>query len=166
MYKCKCTTHLLNAPQPSHIRAVIAARNMPHEKMSFQSSLETFQCQFCVCDIIGQRVSHDRSEDTEASCAKIMRPGLRYGKVTEVSLCSGSKVGSGPNSRNGDARLTEICWATAMVRVSNEGCNFEGDAWMNDEPGKFIPEHRRDVIILIIIVLLLIIILMLYGMKY
>ena len=40
--------------------------------------------------------------------------------------CSSTKVG--PDFRDGDAGSTEIRWAAAVERISNEGCNFENDA--------------------------------------
>ena len=61
----------------------------------------------------------------EASWSEATRPGTRCG---EVSSCSRTKVGSRPDFRDGDAGSTEIRWAAAMERISNEGCNFENDA--------------------------------------
>ena len=112
--------------------------------MRFQSSLETFQCQFWIYNVIGQRVPYDRSGDMKASWPEATCPGSRCG--IEVSSCSRMKVGSGPDFRDGDAGSTEKCWATAMERVSNEGCNFENDALANGKPMKLILEHRREVI--------------------
>ena len=102
-----------------------------------------FQCQFWIYNVIGQRVPHDRSGDTEASWPEATRPGTRCGKV---SSCSRTKVGTGPDFRDGDAGSTGIRWATAVERVSNEGCNFENDALADGKPMKLIPEYRRDVV--------------------
>ena len=73
------------------------------KQASFQSTLETFQCQFWIYNVSRQRVPHDRSGDTEASWPEATRPGTRCGKV---SLCSRRKVGSGPDFRDGDAGST------------------------------------------------------------
>ena len=75
------------------------------KKVSSQSSLETFQCQFWIPNVIRQRVPHDRSRDTEASWSEATRPGTRCG---EVSSCSRTKVGSRPDFRDGEAGSTEI----------------------------------------------------------
>ena len=56
------------------------------------------------------------------------RPGISCGKV---SSCSRTKVGSGPDFRDGDVESTEIYWPIgpqALERVSNKGYNFENDA--------------------------------------
>ena len=45
------------------------------KRVSFQSSLENFQCQFWVYNVIGQRVPHDWSADTEASWPEATCPG-------------------------------------------------------------------------------------------
>ena len=111
--------------------------------MSFQSDLETFQCQFWICNVIGQGVPHGWSRDTEASWPEATCPGSRCG---EVSPCRRTKVGSGRDFRNGEAGSTEICWAMAMEWVPYEGCNFENDALADGKPVKLIPKHRRDVV--------------------
>ena len=111
--------------------------------MSFQSSLEMFQCQFWICNVIGQGVPHGSSGNTEASWPEATCPGSRCG---EMSPRRRTKVGSRPDFRDGDAGSTEIYRATAVERVSNKGCNFENDALADGKPMKLIPEHRRDVV--------------------
>ena len=91
--------------------------------MSFHSSLEMFQCQFWIYNVIGQGGPHDRSGDTEDSSSEATCPGTRCG---EVSSCSRTNVGSRPDFQDGDAGST----ATVVARVSNEGCNFENDAYV------------------------------------
>ena len=70
-----------------------------------------FQCQFWICNVIGQRVPHDRSGDTEASWPEATCPGSRCG---EVSQRPSTEVGSRPDFRDGVAGSTEICPTTAM----------------------------------------------------
>ena len=68
--------------------------------MSFQSSLEMFQCQFWICIVFGQGFPHSRSGDTEASWPEATFPGSRCGD--QVSPCRRTKVGSRPDFRNRD----------------------------------------------------------------
>ena len=98
--------------------------------MSFQSSLGMFQGQFWICNVFGQGVPHSWSGDAKASWPEETCPGSRCG---EVSPCRRTKMGLRHDYRNGDAGSTEICRATTMEGIPNEGCNFEDREWEANE---------------------------------
>ena len=78
-----------------------------------------FQCQFWICNVFRQGVPHSRSKDMETSWPEANMSwfsGLRCG---EVSSCHRTKVGPGPDFRDGDARSTEIWpWSEFQTKVA------------------------------------------------
>ena len=80
--------------------------------MSFQSSLEMFQCQFWICNVFRQGVPHSRSGDTVASWPEARRVLVRG--VVRCPRAAERRWALAPIFEMGMQDRLRLCRATAM----------------------------------------------------